>query len=283
MTRIMGIGTTVAALAITTSAQAAIVSSDSFESASSAADLTTAPGTGSGWSAPWNFAGLTDSSIAVGNRNMSYSNGSVQVDGGQKALEIKPGTATGVALSRPFANQTETLYLSFLFQAPTSSNGNEFFQFGLHNSIDNPTVSGGIQRNTSDANRQTFFSRTGTGQHTFADSPIDPQAVYFVVLKISKSGTSSTYNNADLFINPTSSIESEQSSVHHSVGGTVTGVSNLIFRVARNSTDNIYYLDEFTLGSDFASVVPIPEPASLSMLVLSGFMLLNRRTRRTAA
>lgn len=281
--------TTLTALAIGTSAQAALIASDGFEEAVARSDLTSSPGTGSGWNGPWAFHGGASSDFALVDRSMSYANGSVQVNGGQKALKLTPGeSAILQPLSRSLPAQTETVYMSFLLHAPTATPidnnatqtaNDDFFQFGFMDSVTNPTASGGIQSKGGDTGGQQFlFSRYGSTGGVFANQSVNTETDYFLILKISKVNSSATYNAVQLFINPFSNDESEQTTVVSSWGNTgLASISQWVFRVARTDLDDAYYMDEFRFGTDFASVVPIPEPSTLSLVGIAGLALLRRR------
>lgn len=281
--------TTLTALAIGTSAQAALIASDGFEEATARDDLKNGAGTGSGWNGPWVFHGGSQSNFDLVDRSMSYSNGQVQVSGGQKALKLVPGVSTiHQPFTRALPTQTDTVYMSFLLHAPTAtpidnndtqSANDDFFQFGFMNSTENPTASGGIQSKGGDTGGQQFlFSRYGTQGAVFANQSVNTETDYFLILKISKVNSSATYNAVQLFINPFSNVETEQTTVLSSFGETgLSSITQWVFRVARTDLDDAFYMDEFRLGTDFASVVPIPEPATLSLVGIAGLALLRRR------
>ncbi len=273
---------TVAVMAIGAAARGSVIATDNFEDAAVTSDLTSGAGTGAGWNGAWS---QIQSTITLVSRSMTYDGGSVHVDGGNKALRISPSANdinAYLALSRPIASQTGTVYLSFLLQAPSHASDN-FFQVGLQSDVSTPHVSAYIQKNSSA--QQVFVAGANIWPNSInsvSSVVLDQTETYFVVLKASKSGNpASNYDQVSLYVNPTSDVELSQTPVAEVTGDSgISSLSNLMVRYARiQNPPNYYYMDNFTVGSDFASVVPTPEPGSALLLGLGGLMMLKRRRR----
>lgn len=252
---------------------AGIIAADDFESYAlgqlePASGLT--PYGGSGWSNSWNVLDSDRARVQVVARSMVYSAGSVQVDGGSRALQLLPGNDTGgmLLLGRTIASQTGTVYLSFLLEAPTvleSTGGNttdDFLQIGMDTSFANPRISGGVAGVPT-----RFFARTtvNSGSTTYGAN-VSPTSTYLVVLKFSGG-----YNRADVFINPTSVVEGDHSPTATFTGASgISSLSDVIFRTARHETGlDWYYIDNVTVGTTFSDVVPVPEPAALALALMA--------------
>lgn len=274
---------------LTRSLSAGIIAADDFESYALGQlepPSGSAPYGGSGWSASWNVLDTDRARVQVVARSMVYSAGTVFVDGGLRALQLRPGddTASMVLLGRPISTQTAPVYISFLLEAPTvlgSTGGNttdDFLQIGMDTSFANPRVSGGISGVTP-----RFFARTTTNAaNTTLGANVSPTTTYLMVLKFSGG-----YNRADVYINPTSDVEGVHTPTATYVGASgVSSLSDLIFRTARHETGlDWYYIDNVTVGTAFADVVPVPEPAALALaltaaLAVGAFVLRRGKALR---
>ena len=137
-------------MAVVTSAHATLVASDDFNSYASGAGLDGNSG-GTGWGASW----IATSAVQVETGGLSYSSGTVDVDGGSQSLEIIPnegGSITdGIFRWQLLSSLSDsTVYMSFLFSDTVNddegpggalSGGNDFIQFGFSNGAVNPQTS----------------------------------------------------------------------------------------------------------------------------------------------
>ncbi len=172
--------------------------------------------------------------------------------------------------------------MSYLLDVPTvSGTDNTFFQGGFGNApATSPLMSSLIQNNSS--SQSAFFVRTGSATGA-AGELASNSTTYLLVLEINKSGsqpnapTTYDYTDVKLFINPTSNVEANQTAMamgnYH---GGMDAASDWIFRTARLVWGDHFYVDNMTLGTTFADVVP--EPASIiSLMGIGGLALLRRR------
>lgn len=264
--------------------RAAIIASDGFETYTAGNALNANNG-GTGFTGAY---AVQSANVTVAALPLSYSAGTVAVTGGSNAVRVSGATNNDQLISRPFAAQTGTVYVSFLYQA--SSTLEAFLQFGFSDvASGEPKGSVGLQGiGGNSANLETFFVRVPNGSTTqsVSTTPIVAGQTYFVVGKFSKVSGSTVYNQVELFLNPTSDIEGSPTLIATSTAGTGTGTySNFILRTARLDDGNTYNFDALTIGTTFADVVPttaIPEPSTLALLAVPVAGWLWRRQRAAA-
>jgi len=227
---------------------------------------------GSGWGGAWSAT----SQVSVVSGGLSYSNGSVSINGGSRAARFVPNEGTNITdgiVSRALASgQSGTVYMSFLFSDtvnPDLSGSNDFIQFGFDTGGGNPRSS--IMRRNG-----TFQSRTTTATGGSADSGISSVVgnTYLLVFKAEKTG--SNYDAISLFVNPSSSLEPVADAVASGDSG-LASLSALVGRSAFHEIGDTFLIDQLTIGTSFADVVPVPEPSSWFIVSLGSVILLRRR------
>jgi len=267
-------------LTASTAAKAALIAYDGFETAtgglSGQAGGTGWSGTQSSWAAV--------SGINVVANPLSYSNGSVVVNGGSNVAEITGAVDSTSAASRSFDAQFGTVYFSFLFRSNAGTvDGNDFVHFMMNNDSVN-TNSAGIGKITTSS---TFFgARIGGGNGgdtTDSAATFAAATTYFLVGKVSKT-SGGNFNRVELFVNPSSDIEPGSPSVTDNGDSLNTSIPFFSLRTTNLDADDRYQFDELRVGTTFADVVPIPEPSTWMLLILGG-LLCGRRTlaARTAS
>ena len=265
-------------------ARATLIAYDGFESYSIGGLSGGNAGTGTigasgetGWSAAWNAV----SGINVASAGLSYSGGTVVVNGGSKVAQIDGATINIDAADRSFASQTGTLYFSFLFSATAASLSNDdFVHFMLNNDTVN-TNSGGIGKlTTTDLSLGARVGTTNGGTTTSSSTLMTGGTTYFLVGKISKV-SSTNYNQIDLYINPTSNIEPGTASATSSADGGFSSIPVFSLRTFNLDAGDVYRFDELRVGTTFADVVPtaVPEPSAMGLLCGGVAMFLSRRRR----
>jgi hypothetical protein len=165
-----------------------------------------------------------------------------------------------VLVDREIPTQTDTVYLSFLYQS-FNTTGNDFIQAGYSTGGD-PGVTA-LDRN-GDFQGRSGGSTIGTGL------PSKDFATDFLVLRAAKTG-GSNYEDVDLYVNPTSSTEGSNTSTafDNDSGLDLTSAAFLAIRKAYHEPGDYMVFDEFRIGTTFADVIASPPgPAPAQQVVL---------------
>lgn len=292
--------TTVSVALTTQSARAGTFASDDFESYTAGSQLESglngSPGTGLnggfGFSGAYSSDDATKSQATITTASLSYINGSINVNGGSKALKLTGGVAdsTNQAL-RPLAtNQTgQTFYYGFLYQAdaPTVTN-EDFVQIGLSDVANSePKVSTGTAGATAGTTPMQYFVRdpNGTANNTFGSTPVafTADVTHLLVVKVSQVNGLGTYNRIDLYLDPTSLTEPGTSTIGFTAPTTATAPATLnqfVIRYFRGDASDAYLLDNLNFSDTYAgAIVATPEPTALAFAALGATALLARRRR----
>ena len=269
-------------LAMNAAAGAAGVAQDTFESYTPGSQLNGQNG-GTGFTGPYVVDPNLLANVTVTTRALNYANGSVASNGGSNAVSIADAANSNNLISRPFTAQTGTVYYSFLLTSNSAGTEDDFFQVGLSGTATGePPVSVGASFQTSPgAGPMQYYARVpaGAANASFGTTPVNYNgtATNFLVAKVSKVNGSSTYNQVDLFVNPSSGTEPTATITRTAAAdaaGEPASLSNFIFRTARLDAGDLYTFDNLTIGTTYADVVPVPEPASAGLLALAATGLL---------
>jgi hypothetical protein len=247
----------------TSAASAAVVYSTGFEPSTyapgslSGQDGWTVVDTGTNGAVPWQVQAPAGGALG----------------GSQEA--VNTGAPNDDRQVHAFAAQTGTLYLSFTFQAPTVASGTQgdnFFSAVLSYSgnINNALgyrVNGGQHAAHT---RNTSSNTVGSGSFVALDT------TYTIVAKASKSTPSGNYDMVDIAVNP-GATEPTTWTVS-TTGDTGTSVLSSIVFFSGGSANAPFRFDNLAVGTSFADVTAVPEPATAG-LVLCGAMLLGLRRR----
>ena len=267
-------------------AHAVLFARDGFETYSVGANLD-GQNDGTGWMTAWD-AGDTaaENDTTVQLKTMNDPNG--LSFGGTKAARILPspsnvGNDNDLVQRRPLDSITGPLYVGMLLR-PESFENDDFLQFQVSNGAEGDnanTLSWGIRNTTNNP----FFARVGVAANStnsstaFATDDTD----FLVVAKISKDANVN-YNRVDLYVNPTSYNESEQTPVATRLGP-ATAISVLsLFNVRINNfdTDDRVFFDNLILSDNFAVAAGfIPEPGTALLAAMGlGSLIAGLRRRR---
>jgi hypothetical protein len=266
-------------LGATLPAPADTIAVESFESYVAGSNLSGGGG-GSGWTANWSAA---TGHVTVQTKHLQVGG----QDGELQAAGILPTASISnndSIMSRAFPASTGSVYLSFLLRLESFEN-DDFVQFQLSDgAVGNvaATLSVGVSNTTNNP----FFARIGqSGNTTTSGVSAADNTDYFLVARFSADGAAS-YNRVDLFLNPTSSVEAEQTPIATRVGP-ATGLTQLdLFNVRVNSLEvgDSIFVDNIRITDSFASATAVPEPATLLLGGLgAGAVALYARRRKARA
>lgn len=235
---------------------------------------------GNGWGAAWNSTS-SPSAVNVVTGTLSYTGGSISVNGSGSALSIMGGTDGQLNRTFTSASSGNELYFSFLFQS-VAGGGNEFSQFYLSNTADRFNAGGIGDLSTGSS---VFGARANDGSADATSSStiaFVAGTTYFLVGRLSTDGTTDAPANiidrVELWVNPTSfTLGEADATANGSTGLTLADFDTFSVRpVGFSGTDEVL-IDELRIGTDFASV--IPEPSALGLILLGSLGLLARRRR----
>jgi len=262
------------------SARATLIAYDGFETYTSGANLSGNTG-GTGWATNWS-AIATGVNVVTAGTPLAYNAGAIQVNGGTRAVSVSALDTTDNVASRSFSAQSGTVYFSFLFRLAVGTSDNDFIQFSLNdNTLIANSGSIGDLSNVADANQ--FATRIGGlsgGTSVNSSTSVAQATTYLLVGKISKV-SSTNYNRMELFINPTTTTETGVVATQNASAG-ISSISFFTVRVSNIEATDQYQFDELRIGTTWADVVPIPEPASWTALA-GGLGLLAGLFRRRRA
>jgi len=272
---------TAASLLMATVGSAALVAADDFESYGTGS-LSGGNG-GTGWQNTW-----TSNSTTVVDGGLSYSNGSVNVNGGSRSISVTSTSNNNILRQFDGAGTGNEVYFSFLFQM-ASGEGPEFFNVSLNS----------IEQTGTDANKNSpgQIGDLDTGSFDFgarmARNGGDSSGIsygtgqtHLLVGRISNAGTSdatgANYDLVELWVDPDSSfLGTPDAFVDSNTTGTAVGSLQYINMRTANvgSGDDLRY-DEFRIGTSADSVV-IPEPSTMALfagsLLVFGLTAVRRR------
>jgi hypothetical protein len=260
--------------------QAAVLAQDNFESYTVGLLGSSANG-GTGWAGAWKY-NADYSNINIASTSMSYVNGTVENIGGTQSLAITDVQGHETVVGRAFETpvSSDVVYVSFLYQTAAHT-----IQTGFGKDTATP---GSSSIWATAGNKATnFWTRTAqSGSAGYDDDstttyPISYSSVYMYVVKLSKVGGSANYNQIELFVNPTSDVESSTNCAYYlksSGDTTIASATEYVFRNASYVAGGVTYIDNFVMGQTYADVVT-PEPMTMGLLVVGGIATLLRRRR----
>lgn len=272
------------------SASATLVAYDGFEyDIGGGAGLGGKGAAGSGWAGAW-----TSSSGSIVADDMSYSNGSISIDGGGQSVSITGSSST--YFTRGFdtlgTSPGEDIYFSFLFKLAANGAGSDYLNFWISDDAvrDNSAGIGDLTTNGARFGARIFGDATGSSDGEFSSNPVYVAGTtYLLVGRISRDGVdgaaADVFDRVELWVDPTSTTLGDaaitvdfSTEIDESIGMSFIGL-----RTVNVGSGDDYRFDEFRVGTSAAGVLGvIPEPSSAASL-LGGIALLavlGRRCRR---
>jgi hypothetical protein len=252
--------------------------------------LGTGPSNAAGPTGNWVYQGnnTIEPRVTAGSLNYTAIPGPV---GNKAALDNGSGATTGADASRLYLGTIDkasvpTVYYSFIANFPTATStggtGGAFLAGFDNNTSATYTTFAGLFVRT-DANGTDLdlgISTSGSANKMFSTTPYPTNTSLFVIGSFTFQGLA----NLDVFVDPAALPASEP--VTHSATSTavdasaVTAISNFYLRGNAGQPQGIQ-IDELRIGTSWADVAPVPEPASLGGIVaLAAAGLVARRRKR---
>jgi len=238
---------------------------DGFESADLGALDEQVGGTG--------FAGAysADASVTVIARQLVYENGTLKIDGGQHALQLKKSAdGSPVLFSRKLSDVHEGVFyisaLVFVDKNTKSSGNRDTITLGL-------TANEGARPHGGLGIEDTNYKWAGwIGTQSRLATVVSADTVHLIVAKVYKTNTSGPYNRVDLMVDPEAAGEPETWTISNQGPGGSTGTTETAFKYLtfymndeRAESVDTFLFDEIRVGTTWADVVvpyvePPPEP-----------------------
>ena len=265
-------------LCLTTGASGVIIAFDNFEGYDLGELSTGNNDSGLGWGGGWSAnAGVTEI-VDLGNALNFQINGGALIDGGARALQISGNN--DFAVFRDFAlPQSGDIYLAFLFYAEPGSvlAGNDFVSIWLGEGSYIGVPSIGLKADQGPGGQDLMGRVTGNEEAYVGEMNVAQP--YYLVGRLTKEGGSSTYNRYDIWLNPGVGDELTPDAV--STGSiTYSEFERLGVRSVNLDIGDSLLIDFYIVATDWADVVPVPEPRLLALLLGLGsfaFVILKRR------
>lgn len=228
---------------------------------------------GVGWGAPYDANNSIKSLIRIENRSanpVTYSSGDITLYGGNLALRFYDIANGSFAFQRPLgvsfsAAAGDVLWFSILFRTSSSSPlaNLDFFQVGFD---DNADAASGVPRVSvgAGASQSTFpspfrfFARSSaapSGSVFHNGLEVAASTTYLLVGRIQPHAGS--YDTVSLFVNPDALSPPATPSAEVILASGVSTLSHAFVRTAGLDSGDILVFDEWSIGRDYASVIPV--------------------------
>jgi hypothetical protein len=235
---------------------------------------------GVGFAGSWAAAtALTE--VADPGTALAYTNGPLDIQGGNRALLLTDDAAT--AASRGFATSftSDEVFVRFLFRYSGVLSNNAFTVF-WHDDVSTGDHTGrpnlGLKANRGDGSGSedavARLALSGSGQVYSTD--MLPDVTYLIVGRLHRSvpGSGSNYDRFDLWVNPTGDLSGAPDATASGDGG-VSAFDFIGIRTA-NTAGSSVWIDEMRYADVWLEAVPEPGTA---VLVALGLGLLGARRR----
>lgn len=240
---------------------------------------------GEGLAGSWQAdAGATE--IADPGTPLTYSAGTITLDGGNRALRLTGNQDDAFHRTLSSAIDADSVYVSFLFRYEGTLNDNDFLGIwhddvatGSH--TDRPNV--GIKGNHGDGSGpEDVVARlqlSGSGQAYAA--ALQPNQTYLILGHLTRSvpGIGNDYDRFEIWVNPMAGASGTPDLVATG-SGTVASFSMIGGRTFGLDAADVFWIDDLsysTGATGFATAIPEPETALLLGIGLAGLGVAGRR------
>jgi len=233
---------------------------------------------GVGFDNAWGTAG-SGGSVNVQSGSLSY--GTLVASGGKAYLS--PSGTGGATITRNLDSSlnTGTIYLSFLTNL---DDGNRYFGLALDNSGGEIFLTGKPTTYGSPGAWSLSNSANIPGSPVSSGVSISLDTTVAMVLRIDFNA-SGVNERIRLYVNPTLGIEPATAAVDvvSSNSFSINQIRLTSGYFVAGSPTAYGWVDEIRLGTDYASVTPVPEPSTWMLGILGLFVILGRfRVRQRA-
>jgi len=261
-------------------AQAVIIANDNFSY--SAGDLHGQNG-GTGWSDAWDAdASSTETVVSTGLSYGITGGGTVGGDG-SGALQIGAGGFGELAFRLLPSQSGNAVFFRALVKLSAgtfeTSGSPDALLFWFDNAIAGGTHSTNIPNIglLSDSNND-YAVRLNSSTVARLGGHVDND-MHLIVGKLYKTapGPTGYYNRFSMWLDPLAGDEAAPDATATTTSNYLQNFQYLGIRSNSLDTGDAFIIDEILLADSFSDVVPLPEPATLAMMLLGGLATIRRR------
>lgn len=207
---------------------------------------------------------------------LSYTvSGGGTIAAGTSGLALTGATNTSIAYSTAITGQT--IYARFLYNTSVLTN-RMILSLGNSGSVNAPATSGTPRFDLNLA--AIAIDVTGNGNNASPTFTFAANTTYLVVARVNWSGTA--YTTMNLWVNPAynGGVAPTPYASATSPVGTATSLTSMDFRSL--TATGTMSIDNFAIGTTWADVVVVPEPATWALLAFSlTSVMILRRSRQS--
>ena len=213
---------------------------------------------GAGWSGAWTRSPTSQAKVidtSASPLTYTASNGDT-ILGGDKAIQLTQNSSEVAKRNLLTSYNNTTIYASMLIRFNGTQDHNDFIGNWLGSSS-TYVPNFGIKMNTGPSGSD-FFSRTRLGSEVYSTN-ITNGRTYFLVMKLTKTGdSSSSYNQAQLWVNPSSLVSEPTASTTISTGDSaINQFSTIGFRTLNLDTDDAITIDRIIYATTWDDVTQL--------------------------